>query len=161
MDEIDTEIIRVLCKDARTPFKRIAKTLGIGTDTVFRRFKRLQETGIILGSTVVLSSKAIGVKGLCGLFIKIKPGSSISIMKDKIVKQSPLITVFPEWGDYDFYVDVYFRDYQEISDLIDNLRKIKEIVTLDLMIYTLQEWSIPYIGTFETGLPPWFSSSQK
>jgi len=161
LDEIDIEIIRVLCKDARTPFKRIAKMLGVGTDTVFRRFKKLQNEGVILGSMVVLSSRAIGIKGLCGLFVKIKPGSSISIIKDEITKQSPLISVLPEWGDYDFYVDVFFRDYQEVSDLVDNLRKIKEIVTIDLMIYNLQEWSVPFIGTFEAGLPPWFSSSQK
>jgi Lrp/AsnC family transcriptional regulator for asnA, asnC and gidA len=159
LDEIDAEILRILCKDARTSFKRVGQMLGIGTDTVFRRFDRLKKEGVILGSTVILSSRAIGIKGLCGLFIRLKPGSSISILKDRITEQSPQIAVFLEWGEYDFYVDVFFRDYPDLTELIDNLRKIKEIATIDLMIYTLQEWSIPWVGTFETGLPPWFCRS--
>ncbi|PVX23458.1 MAG: transcriptional regulator, partial [Candidatus Bathyarchaeum sp.] len=57
MDQTDYKIVRILCKDARTPFQRIAKTLGIGTDTVIRRYNKLKEDGVILGSTVVLNSK--------------------------------------------------------------------------------------------------------
>lgn len=161
MDHIDVEIIKILCKDARTPFKRIGKMLGIGTDTVFRRFKKLQQEGVILGSTVVLSSKACGIKGLCGLFIKTKSGSSVSIVRKKIVEMSPLVFPFPEWGEYDFYVDVFFRDYQEVFDVIDNLRKIKEIVAIDPMMYTLQEWSFPFLSSFESEIPSWAFNAQK
>lgn len=161
MDQIDYEIIRMLCKDARTPFKRIAKTLGIGNDTVFRRFKKLQQDGIIMGSTVVLSSQACGIKGLCGLFIKLKSGSSLSIVKGKINEASQVAVVYPEWGEYDFYVDVFFRDYQEVIDLIHNLRKIKEIVVIDPMMYALQEWSIPFVNSFEAEPAPWIFSSEK
>ena len=155
MDEIDIEIIKILCKDARTPFKRIGKMLGVGTDTVFRRFKKLQEDGIITGSTVILSSKACGIEGLCGLFIKVKSGSSLTGVRDKIVLASQIIFAHPEWGEYDFYVDVYFRDYSEIVALIENLRKIKEIVAIDPIIYTQQDWSMPSFSFFEGEVPSW------
>jgi Lrp/AsnC family transcriptional regulator for asnA, asnC and gidA len=155
LDEIDTEIIRILCKDARTPFKRIGKMLGVGTDTVFRRFKKLQSEGIVSGSTVILSSKACGIEGLCGLFIKMKSGSSLSIIKDKLTKMSQLTVAYPSWGEYDFYVDVYYRNFHEVTDLIASLREIKEIVAIDPMIYALQEWSIPFILSFEAEVPVW------
>lgn len=161
MDEIDAEIIRILCKDARMPFKRIGKMLGVGTDTVFRRFRRLQSEGIISGSTVILSSKACGIRGLCGLFIKIKPGSSVSVIKDKLVKTEQLVVAYPKLGEYDFYVDVYFRDFQEVADLIDSLRKIEEIVAIDPMMYALQEWSIPFVLEFEAEIPSWVFDVQK
>jgi Lrp/AsnC family transcriptional regulator, regulator for asnA, asnC and gidA len=161
LDEIDTEIIRILCKDARTPFKRIGKMLGVGTDTVFRRFKKLQAEGIISGSTVILSSKACGIEGLCGLFIKLKSGSSLSKIKDKLTKSSQLTVAYPTWGEYDFYVDVYYRDFQEVTDLIASLREIKEVAAIDSMIYALQEWSIPFILSFEAEVPPWLFDTLK
>ena len=161
MDEIDTEIIRILCKDARTPFKRIGKMLGIGTDTVFRRFKKLQNEGIISGSTVILSSKAFGIEGLCGLFIKLKSGSNLSIIKDKLSKTSQLTFAHPSWGEYDFYVDVYYKDFNEVTSLIASLREIKEVVAIDPMIYALQEWSMPFMLSFEAEIPTWFLSAFK
>ena len=45
------EILSILSKDARTPFVKIAKKLGIGEDSVFRRFKKLQDDGVILFTT--------------------------------------------------------------------------------------------------------------
>jgi len=161
LDKIDAKIIGILCKDARTPFKRIGKMLGVGTDTVFRRFKKLQTEGIISGSTVILSSKALGIEGLCGLFIKLKSGSSLSTIEDKLTKSSQLTVVYPTWGEYDFYVDVYYRNFQEVTDLIASLRQIKEVVAIDSMIYALQEWSIPFILSFETEVPPWLFNTLK
>ena len=161
MDQTDYEIIKILCKDARTPFKRIAKTLGIGTDTVFRRFTKLQKEGLVLGSTVILSSQACGIKGLFGLFIKLKSGSSVPLVRDKICEMSPLIVPYPEWGEYDFYVDVFFTDHEQLADLIDNLRKIKEIVALDPINYQLQEWSLPFVLNFESEVPAWAFKIQK
>jgi Lrp/AsnC family transcriptional regulator for asnA, asnC and gidA len=161
LDQTDFEIVKILCKDARTPFKKIAKALGIGTDTVFRRFKRLQQEGVILGSTVVLSSQACGIKGLCGLFVKLRSGSSVSIIKNKITQLSDLVVVYPEWGEYDFYIDAYFRDHQEIFDLISKMRKIKEIMTIDPMMYTQQDWSIPFASTFEAEPAPWILNIQE
>ncbi len=162
MDEIDSEIIRILCNDARTPFKKIGKMLGIGTDTVFRRFDKLKKEGIITGSTIILSSKACGIKGLCGLFIKLKSGSNSSIVKDKLMKTTWLIMAHPTWGEYDFYVDLFFRDFQEIADVIAILRKIKEVVSIEPMMYTLQEWSIPFAMPLETEITPiWAFDIQK
>ena len=77
MDEIDREIIRILSKDARTPFSRIGKMLGIGTDTVFRRFKKLQQDDIIQGCSVVLDSRSCGFMCLIGFYAKTKPGASL------------------------------------------------------------------------------------
>ena len=149
MDKIDIEIVRILSKDARTPFKRIGKMLGVGTDTIFRRFKKLQEEGIILGSTIILHSKPCGIKGLCGLFIKLKSGSNPSAIKDALEKGHNLVTAFSTWGEYDFYVDVFYRDFKEVTDLIASLRKLNDIIAIDPVMYALEDWSLPFVLPFE------------
>lgn len=154
MDEIDYKIISILCKDARTPFRQIAKNLGIGTDAVIRRFNKLQQDGIVSGSTVVLSSKACGVQGLCGLFIKIKSGSSINKVVEQL-KNTNLSDFYQTYGEYDFYADLYFKNFEEVFSLIDNLRLTKDIALIDHVIFVQQDWQLPYIIHFVTDLPIW------
>ena len=154
MDEIDYKIISILCKDARTPFRQIAKNLGIGIDAVIRRFDKLQQEGIISGSTVILSSKACGVQGLCGLFIKIRPGSSLNTVVDQL-KSTNLSDFVQIYGEYDFYAQVYFKDFEDVFVLIDSLRLIKDISLIDHMIYVQQDWQFPYKVHFVIDLPIW------
>ncbi len=161
LDEIDREIISILCGDARTPFNRIAKTLGVGKETVFRRFRKLQKKGIILGSTVILSSKALGFQGLYGLFIKLKIGSSVSILNEKLKEIIPPLNIYPTWGEYDFYTDFFYKDLNEINSVIDVIRKMKEIMSIEPMMYALPDWSIPFIPSFEAELAPWAFTTKK
>lgn len=153
MDQIDIQIIKLLYMDARTPFQRIAKTLGIGTDTVIRRYQGLKERGIITGSSIMLSSRACGFEGLLGIYIKTNPGVSVSIVKSKLAKLPQLCAIWQFLGDYDFYVETHFYSFEETNDLISNLRKIKEIATVDPMFYTGKDWPIP-VQLFGPEPPP-------
>ncbi len=155
LDKVDEGILQILCKDARTPFNKIAKTLGVATQTVFRKFERLQKNGVITGSTVILSTKAYGIKGSCGLYIKLKPGASLLITQKKMANINQSLIIHPKWGEYDFHVTTYYCDFQEIIDLIHCLRKLKEILTIEMMLYALGDLIIPPIFTFERGLPSW------
>ena len=45
IDDIDTYIVEKLAADGRVAFEKIAKLLGVSTDTVVRRYERLKEKG--------------------------------------------------------------------------------------------------------------------
>jgi DNA-binding Lrp family transcriptional regulator len=143
LDKIDYQIINLLFNDARTPFKTIAKILGIGTDTVIRRYGKLKEKGIILNSTVVLSSQACGFKGVCAFMIKIESGTSISAARAELYKIRQIYYIGHMWGDYDFYLELYFRDSKEIFDLVSELRNVKGVVAIDQLMYVIEEWPLP------------------
>ena len=64
MDEIDLFIIKRMTEDARVSFRKIAKEIGVSPDTIISRYKKLQENGVIRGSTVILDPKKIGYKGM-------------------------------------------------------------------------------------------------
>ncbi|MEV6772066.1 AsnC family transcriptional regulator [Nocardia sp. NPDC051030] len=46
LDEVDRGLIHALHIDGRAPFGRIAAVLGVSTQTVTRRYRRLRETGL-------------------------------------------------------------------------------------------------------------------
>jgi circadian clock protein KaiC len=59
VDDIDSKLIDILKRDARTPASKIAEVLGISRMTVKNRMKRLEELGIIRQYTVMLGVKPL------------------------------------------------------------------------------------------------------
>ena len=156
MDELDCKILGLLSLDARTPFKIVAAKLGVATETVVRRYKKLQEQGVILGSTVLLSSKACGFRELVGYFVKTKAGSSISAVKEKLVSVPKVNLVTQEWGYYDFYVETFLADLSEMHEILSYIRRIEGIVSVAPMIYSQRDWSIPFLLPFPD-ICPWLN----
>lgn len=60
LDEIDRKILAYLIANARMPFLEIARECGISGAAIHQRFKKLEEAGIINGSRLVVSPKALG-----------------------------------------------------------------------------------------------------
>ena len=60
LDAIDIAIIRALQKDARASFAMIAKGCNVSIDTISKRFKKIEKTGVARGTTVLLNPKSFG-----------------------------------------------------------------------------------------------------
>ena len=60
LDEVDIAIIRALQKDARVSFATIAKSCKVSVDTISKRFKKIRNTGVARGTTVLLNPKSFG-----------------------------------------------------------------------------------------------------
>jgi Lrp/AsnC family transcriptional regulator for asnA, asnC and gidA len=144
LDKIDFEILRILCNDARVPFKRIAVELGIAAETVVRRFKKLEEDGVILGSSVVLSSKACGFTELVGFFVKTKSGFDIETIRDKLINVPQVNSLWQEWGAFDFYIESFMKNLSEMHELVTSFRRIEGIESVSPIIYEQRDWPIPF-----------------
>ncbi|MFN7990667.1 MAG: AsnC family transcriptional regulator [Candidatus Micrarchaeia archaeon] len=62
MDEIDRKIIEILKEDASTPLSKIADMIGIPRPTVYLRFNKMKEEGIIKGFNIVLGRSSAGAR---------------------------------------------------------------------------------------------------
>ena len=60
LDEIDHQILDMLIENTRTPFTDIAKKLLISAGTVHVRVKKMEDLGIIKGSSLTLDYKMLG-----------------------------------------------------------------------------------------------------
>ena len=68
LDEIDSKILRILLEDARAPISKIAEELGLSRPTVRKRLRRLIESGIIKGFSVVIDENLLKGFQVLGLF---------------------------------------------------------------------------------------------
>ena len=60
MDYIDKQLVQLLCKNARTPLKTLAETVGLSSPAVSTRIARLENTGLITGYSARISLPAAG-----------------------------------------------------------------------------------------------------
>lgn len=60
MDDIDKSIIEILKKDAETPLSKIADMIGVPRPTVYLRFNKMKEDGVIKGFNLILGKETRG-----------------------------------------------------------------------------------------------------
>ena len=60
LDDVDRKILDILIDNTRTPFTDIAKRLLISAGTVHVRVKKMEDLGIIKGSSLTLDYKMLG-----------------------------------------------------------------------------------------------------
>ncbi|MBQ0741481.1 winged helix-turn-helix transcriptional regulator, partial [Aquimarina celericrescens] len=72
LDETDHQILNMLIDNTRTPFTDIAKKLDISAGTVHVRVKKMEESGIIVGSSLTLNYKKFGYTFIAyvGIFLE-------------------------------------------------------------------------------------------
>ncbi len=60
LDEVDLQILTVLGRDGRTPAAQIAERVGLSRPAVADRIEKLEQSGVIRGTTVVVDPAAMG-----------------------------------------------------------------------------------------------------
>jgi DNA-binding Lrp family transcriptional regulator len=70
LDETDIAILRILFNDCRTSYRSIGLSVGLSTNAVKARIKRLLSTGVIHDFSTVINPAAFGYPKLCHLTIR-------------------------------------------------------------------------------------------
>ncbi|MEP2531228.1 Lrp/AsnC family transcriptional regulator [Shimia sp.] len=61
LDHIDRQILDLLQKDASLSQRDVAERVGLSQNAMWRRLKRLEESGILLGARMRLDPQALGL----------------------------------------------------------------------------------------------------
>jgi Lrp/AsnC family transcriptional regulator, leucine-responsive regulatory protein len=71
VEEIDRQIVELLCADGRMSFTDLGKRTGLSTSAAQQRVRRLEQRGVLRGYTAVVDPDSIGLP--LTAFISIKP----------------------------------------------------------------------------------------
>ena len=71
IDGIDKEILRNLMEDARRPILEIARKVGISGAAIHQRLRKIEASGLIIGSKFIIDPKVLGYKTMAfvGVFL--------------------------------------------------------------------------------------------
>src|SRR5690606_8879170 len=130
MDELDSEIVRLLQADARLSNRELARRLGVAPSTCLERVRSLNRRGVIRGyhADIDLAALNRGVQALVSVQVRPLNRSVIVEFKDTVAGYPEVLSVFVLAGGDDFVLHVAVQDLDTLHGfLLDRLSKRPEI----------------------------------
>jgi len=134
LDEVDHQILDMLIENTRIPFTDIAKKLLISAGTVHVRVKKLEEAGIIKGSSLTLDYQKLGYSFIAYVGIFLDKTSQTKFVLNRI-NEIPYITVAHiTTGKFNIFCKVRAKNTRHAKDIIFMIDDIEGVSRTETMI---------------------------
>ena len=134
LDDVDHQILDILIDNTRVPFTDISKRLLISAGTVHVRVKKMEEAGIIKGSSLNLDYVKLGYSFIAyiGIFLE-----KTKIINDviKSLNEIPFVTVAHiTTGKFNIFCKVRAHDTKHAKEIIFMIDDIDGVSRTETMI---------------------------
>ena len=134
LDEIDHQILDMLIDNTRIPFTDIAKKLLISAGTVHVRVKKMEEEGIIKGSSLTLDYEKLGYSFIAYVGVFLQNTSQTKFVLERI-RDIPFVTVAHiTTGKFNIFCKIRAKDTAHAKDIIFSLDDIECVYRTETMI---------------------------
>ncbi len=151
LDATDRKILRFLVKNARMPFLEIARECGISGAAIHQRIKKLEDSGVILGSRMTVNPKMLGFDVCAFVNIRIQdPMMSVSVV-ERIKHIPEIVECHFITGNYTLMVKLYCVDNEHLMHTIfDGILHIQGVSSTQTYISLDESFQRePYIDYLE------------
>lgn len=135
IDNIDLQILDILNQNAKKPYTEVAKKVYVSGGTVHVRMKKMEDMGLVTGTTLELDYTKMGydISAFIGIYLE------KSAMYDDVILQLKKITEITNLhyttGNYSIFAKLYCKDTKHLKDILyDKIQKIAGISRTDTMI---------------------------
>ena len=120
LDETDRRILRALVEDAGKSASALGRSLGLSQPAVWRRIKRLHDTGVIKGRRLDLDREKLGFGVSVFLGVKLATKGRVSLDDfERAVSAIPEVqSVEHILGVYDYRLRVVARDITDFERVL-------------------------------------------
>lgn len=120
LDGMDRAILRALSRDATQSAGALGRALGLSQPATWRRIRRLEETGVLVGRRLRLNTEAMGLGVTVFLGVKLATKGRVSLEDfERAVTAIPEVqTVEHVLGLYDYRLRVVARDLPDFERVL-------------------------------------------
>lgn len=134
IDEVDKSILMYLIENTRMPFTEIAKKMNVSAGTIHVRVKKLEDAGIIKGTTLITDYDKMGYQFVAYLGLLLTKTNRIQKVLEELY-QIPNITVAHiVAGKYNIFCKIRARDTNHAKELIFRIDQIEDVLRTESMI---------------------------
>ncbi|MBT8266602.1 MAG: winged helix-turn-helix transcriptional regulator [Bacteroidia bacterium] len=134
LDEIDHQILDMLIDNTRTPFTDIAKKLSISAGTVHVRVKKMEDAGIIKGSSLTLDYHKLGYSFIAYVGVFLQNTSQTKFVLERI-SEIPYVTVAHiTTGKFNIFCKIRAMDTTHAKEVIFMIDDIEGVYRTETMI---------------------------
>lgn len=134
LDEVDHQILDMLIENARTPFTDIAKKLLVSAGTIHVRVKKMEEEGVIKGSTLSLDYEKMGYAFIAhvGIFLE-KTSMTQSVIEDLRLINNVTVA-YVTAGKFNIFCKIRAKDTEDAKNIIFKIDDINGVNRTETMI---------------------------
>jgi len=144
IDETDEKICRLIAKDSRISSVEIAKEIGISADTVVLRLRKMQESRIISGYSIILNNEKINqIHFKLVLFLNNISEEKTRKLLSFIRMNNKVIAIIKTLAEWDYEIDLELESINQLKEFTmaltnqfsDIIRDYSTIRILDMPKY--------------------------
>ena len=120
LDATDRKILKFLVKNARMPYLEIARECGISGAAIHQRIKKLEESGIIMGSRMIVNPKMLGFDVCAFISIRIQDPQLQLKTVEELKRIPEIVECHFITGTYNVMVKLYCLDNDHLMKTIFN-----------------------------------------
>jgi Lrp/AsnC family transcriptional regulator len=140
LDDLDRQILALLQDDASLPIQQIADQVGLSVNPCWRRIRRLEADGVILGRVALVDPEKVGLA--LTIFVRVKTREHTAAWAEKLVEVIASMDEISEChrigGDVDYLLKVtvpdiagYDRVYKELIARVPNLTDVSALFSME------------------------------
>jgi Lrp/AsnC family transcriptional regulator, leucine-responsive regulatory protein len=128
LDKIDTRILKLLQKNARTTNVEIERRLGMAPSSIIERTRKLEESGVIQGYTALINPKMVDAGLLAFVFVRADKWTPARRSALALAKHPWVLEIHDVAGEDCYLVKMRCRDTDALGHLLrDHFNENREI----------------------------------
>ena len=135
IDNLDKQILEIITRNARIPFKDVAAECGVSRAAIHQLVQRLIDLGVLIGSGYEVNPKSLGYRTCTYIGLKLEKGSMYKSVVAELNKIPEVVECHFTTGPYTMLTKVFARDNEQLMDLLNNkLQEIPGVVSTETLI---------------------------
>jgi Lrp/AsnC family transcriptional regulator for asnA, asnC and gidA len=141
IDGIDKIIIKRLVENARTPILAIAREVGISGAAIHQRLRKLEDSELIVGSTMVLNPKVLGYTTTAFVGVFLDSASMYNSAINRLKEIPEVVESHYTTGNYAVFIKILCKNNEDLMHLlnkdiqnIEGVARTETFISLDQQI---------------------------
>jgi Lrp/AsnC family transcriptional regulator, regulator for asnA, asnC and gidA len=135
IDNTDLRILSLLMEDSTMPYTEIAKKVNVSGGTVHVRMKKMEEMGIVKGSSLVIDYSKLNFDITAFLGIYLEKSTFYYQAAKELADIPEVVSVHYTTGNYSMFIKIICRDTNHLRQVLhDKIQKVSGIERTETII---------------------------
>lgn len=135
IDNVDLDILNILTLDAKKAYTDVARKVHVSGGTVHVRMNKMEQAGIVNGSTLILDFAKLGYGLTAFLGIYLSKSSLYDEVFINLKEIKEIVSLHYTTGNYSMFIKLLCKDTGHLKDILhDKIQKIDGIVRTETII---------------------------
>ncbi|MDQ3395192.1 MAG: Lrp/AsnC ligand binding domain-containing protein [Bacteroidota bacterium] len=135
IDKVDLKILALLAEDAKLPYTEVAKKVFVSGGTVHVRMRKMEEMGIVKGTTLNMDYTKMGFDITAFLGIYLEKSSLYDEVIERLKNIPEIVKIHYTTGNYNIFLKIHCRDTKHLKEVLhDKIQNVEGIERTETMI---------------------------